>query len=613
MPTKRGLLAAGACIGLLALLGAAAPLGAMAQDQPLLAGTARTGAEHPAADGADPAARACGGLPAFSQATADEIMAGKLTISPFPTTTIDPARDGGINWHLNPFNHPTWQQTFQSGSWIEMLVSGYRSGAPDARDYLARARAITKSWLAGVPVGNRDAQVLICLSEGFPGQAWIDDQVDASVNWLARHWQGAWNHGLVQDLKLMHIACAYPATAFGGDPLKWRRTAMSQILSSFQPNRLGPSIDTQGAVNEQATGYEKFVYNLWQGGVPALKACGYTLPSSILARIAKMPAFLAAATAPDGNLVQIGDTYAEPPPAGLPQLAKLVSVYSGGYVFGRSRSGPDGTFYSLRFGPGRQVHGHNDHMGVTYYSRGRNLIVNAGHTGYEVSPYRSYIQSPEAASTFIAPRQAFRRSAPTSLVASAVTSGAQYYQFMDYAFGGPRHRSVYVHDGASSFMLVLDRSSGAPAYQQLWHLDAALTISRLTANSVVATAPAIASSPASPPFPATALVIDQIPLPGQVIPRGSTTVVKGQVTPSYQGWVSRQALQRTPAPVVIMTSKGTGKALSTTMLTLIVAVTPGTPVTAMALRPSGNSVPVTITTGSTTDRVMVNLATGTIG
>jgi hypothetical protein len=409
----------------------------------------------------------------------------------------------------------------------------------------------------------------------------------------------------------MHIACAYPATAFGGNALTWRKTAMSQILSSFQPNRLGPAIDTQGAVNEQATGYEKFVYDLWQGGVPELKACGYPLPSSILARIAKLPAFLAAATQPDGNLVQVGDTYVEAPPSGLPRPAQLVSVYSGGYVFGRSQWGPSGTFYSLRFGPGRQVHGHNDHMGVTYYSRGRNLIVDAGHTGYEVSPYRTYVQSPEAASTFIAPGQTFRASAATTLVASRITSAFQYYQFSDYAFGGPRHRSVYVHDGATPFMLVLDRSSGAPTYQQLWHLDPALTVTRLQPNSAVATAPAIASSPASPAFPATALVIDQIAVPGQVIPRGSTTVVTGRVTPSYQGWVSHQALQRIPAPVVIMTSKGTG-----TMLTLLVAVTPGTSVTATALRPAGNSlsvVPVSIKIGSATVRVTVNLGNGTIG
>jgi hypothetical protein len=480
--TKRGLAVICAFTGLVALLGIASPPQAIArarQVQPPLTGTARAAlAARPAVD---PAAQACGGLPGFNQATADEIMAGRLTIDPFPTATIAPRRDGAINWNLNPFNHPTWQQTFQSGSWIEMLIVGYLSGAPNGDAYLARAEAITKSWLAGVPIGNRDSHVLICLSEGFPGQAWIDDQIDASVTWLATHWQGPWNHGLVQDLKLMRIACAYPATAFGGDALTWRQTAMRQILSSFQPNPLAPSINTQGDVNEQATGYEKFVYDLWQSGVPVLKACGYTLPSDVLARIAKMPAFLAAATQPDGNLVQIGDTYVEQPPWDLPKPSQLVSVYNGGYVFGRSRFGPNGTFYSLRFGPGRQVHGHNDHMGVTYYSRGRNLIVNAGHTGYEVSPYRAYIQSPQAASTFIAPGQRFRPSAPTTLVADEIGSTSQYYQFTDYAFGGQRNRSVFVHD-RPDFMLVLDRSCGAPAYQQLWHLDPALKVSQLTAT-----------------------------------------------------------------------------------------------------------------------------------
>jgi hypothetical protein len=350
--------------------------------------------------------------------------------------------------------------------------------------------------------------------------------------------------------------------------------------------------------------------------VPELKACGYTLPPSILARIARLPAFLAAATEPDGNLVQIGDTYVEPPPPGLTQPAKLVSIYDAGYVFGRDQWGPDGTFYSLRFGPGRQVHGHGDHMSVTYYSRGRNLIVNAGHTGYEVSAFRDYLRSPQAASTFIAPGQKFRMSAPTTLVASTRTDSGQYYQFSDYAFGGPRNRSVYVHDGPD-FMVVLDRSAQAPSYQQLWHLDPGLAVSKVTATSATATAPAIAATASSPAFPATALVITQVPLPGQVIPAGSTTVVKGQVSP-YQGWVSRQQLQRTPAPVVIMTSKGTGPKLATTMLTLIAATAPGTRVTASAATSPASSAgasieDVTVRIGATSTVIQVNLSTGTVG
>ncbi len=533
------------------------------------------------------AAKACGGLPRFDKAAADEIMAGTLTISPFPAVTVDPGRDGNISWGQNPFHHPTWQQDFQSGGWIEMLISAYFAGGPAARAYLTRAKVITISWLAGVPVSSRDPRTVICLSEGFPGQAWIADQIDASVNYQATHWQGPWNHGLVQDLKLMRIGCAYPPDAFGGDALKWRKTAYSQILSSFQPNRLGPSIDTQGVVNEQATGYEKYVYDLWHGGESELADCGYPLPSGITARIAKMPAFLAEATQPDGNLVQIGDTYAEPPPALRAQRLPPVAVYYAGYVFGRSNWGPRGTFYSLRFGPGRQVHGHNDHMGLTYYSRGRNLIINAGHTGYEVSAYRDYIRSPEAASTFISPGARFRGAAATALIASEIGTTRQFFELSDDAFGGPRSRGVYVHQ-EPDFMLVLDRGSGEENYQQLWHLDPGLTVTAVTRVSVTAAAPAVPATATSPAIPATTLRIARLMLPGQVILAGSTTVVRGQTNP-YQGWVSRQALQRIPAPVVIMSSQGAGLDSSTAMLTLIAATAPSIPVSATATMAPGGT------------------------
>jgi hypothetical protein len=592
--------------GLLAVLGAVPACTA-----PVRPGPERTAAASPAVSPAaslpaSPAAKACGGLPRFDRAAAGEIMAGKLTISPFPAVTVDPGRDGDINWDQNPFHHPTWQQDFQSGGWIEMLISGYLAGGPGARAYLTRAEAITKSWLRGVPIGSRDPIALICLSEGFPGQAWIADQIDASVNYLAAHWQGPWNHGLVQDLKLMRIGCGYLPGAFGGDALRWRQTADSQILSSFQPNRLGPSIDPEGAVNEQATGYEHFVYDLWRGGESELADCGYPLPSDITARIAKMPAFLAEATQPDGSLAQIGDTYVEHPPA-LPAQnpLPLVAVYGAGYVFGRSAWGPGGTFYSLRFGPGRQVHGHDDHMGLTYYARGRNLIVNAGHTGYEVSPYRDYIRSPEAASTFISPGARFDAAAATSLTACEIGTGSQFYEFSDDAFGGPRTRSVYVHQ-APDFVLVLDQGSAEENYQQLWHLDPGLTVPSVTADSATATAPAVAATATSPAIPATTLRIVRIALPGQVIPAGSTTVVKGQTSPD-QGWVSRQALQRIPAPVVIMSSTGTGISLSTAMLTLIAATAPGTPVSATAAAGASGLYSVRVRIGTATVTVPMSV------
>ena len=542
-----------------------------------------SGAALPASGSAppSPAARACGPLPGFDKAAADELMAGRLTIAPFPAVTIDPHRDGNINWQLDPFDHPTWFGDFQSGGWIEMLVSGYLAGGPGAQAYQARAKAITMSWLRGVPVSVRDPGTLICLSEAFPGQPWIQDQILSSVDYYAAHWMGAWNHGLKQDLELLRIGCGYPAQAFGGAALRWRQTAVRQMIAAFEPNRLGPEIDTQGAVNEQATLYEDFVYYLWQHGLPELAACGYRLPGWIMARIARLPAFVGNATQPDGYLVQIGDTYVERPLIS-PRQPHLVAVYAAGYVFGRSGWGPGASFYSLRFGPGRQVHGHDDHMSLTYYARGRNLIVNAGHTGYENTPYRAYLRSPEASSVLVMPGVPFDQSAPTSLVSDQLGRYGQFYEFFDRAFGGnPRYRSVYVSQ-RPDLVLVFDRAWGSDEYQQLWHLDPALRVTRLGRSYALASAPG------------TELLLQQIPLPGQVIPPGSTQVVRGQIRP-YQGWVSHQMLQRIPADVVTMTTNAPRAA----MLTLIVPAAPGTPTSTAITGPPGGPYQLRVRVGAT--------------
>src|SRR5258707_495281 len=124
-------------------------------------------------------------------------------------------------------------------------------------------------------------------------------------------------------------------------------------------------------------------------------------------------------------------------------------------------------------------------------------------------------------------------SAATTLVAHSVTAGSQYFQVGDYAFGGRRTRSVYVHRGPD-FMLVLDRDAGAHTYQQLWHLDPGLTVTRVTANAAVATAPG------------TTLTIARIALPGQVIPAGSTTIVKGKTNPYQAGSPTRRCSASRP-------------------------------------------------------------------
>jgi Heparinase II/III-like protein len=541
----------------------------------LAATTARADAA-PAPWGPD--VKACGSLASFPSGTANEIMSGKLTIAPFPAVTIDPKRDGDINWSQDPFNDPTWVVDFQDGQWIEALIEAYLAGGPNADAYRARAKALLTGWMSQVPPVNQEPYTAICSAEAFPGQAWIHNEIPVVLDYQAAHWEGAYNHGLKQDLQLLAAGCAYPAGEWGGAPVRWRDTARQQMIDSFEPNQYGPVLDSQGVTNEQSTGYDNFNMGLWDEAEHNLAACGLSFPGWMSSRIALMPNFLAFATQPNGDLVQIGDTYVIRPrdrPGTPLQYAytmgkagkmptQKVAVYQAGYVFGRSGWGTaqtfgDQSFYSLRFGPGTQIHGHDDHMGLTYYANGRNLIVDAGHYGYAETPYRAYLLSPEAASDLVMPGVAFNSSASTSLIHQSIGADGQFFEFYDTAFSGrPRYRSVYV-DQDPNLVLVFDRASGATSYQQLWHLDPGLTVTKVGRSYAIADAPG------------TQLELLQIALPGQQIPAGSTQVIRGQTNP-YQGWVSHAQRQMTPAPVVTMTRTGSSAAI----LTLIVPTAPGT-------------------------------------
>jgi Heparinase II/III-like protein len=547
-----------------------------------VAGPAR---KTPRPDAAD--IRACGNLASFPPGTAAQIMAGRLTIAPFRAVTIDPGRDGGIDWFMNPYHDPTWVLDFRTGTWIEALVRAYLAGGKRAGAERARVKAILTGWLADVPLASQNPLTLMCTAEAFPGQAWIHDRIPALLDYYAGHWQGAYNHGLSQDLELLRAGCAYSASQWGGQPRDWRQIARQQMVDSFQPNRYGPAVDAQGATNEQSTGYENFTFGLWTTAEADLVACHQApLPRADRIRIRKMAMFLALATQPDGRLAQLGDTYAVGPrdrwgtplqfaatrgAAGTPPR-QHAGVYAAGYVFGRSGWGTSHSFgrmsfYTLRFGPGTQIHGHADHMGLTYYARGRELIVDSGHDGYATNAYRAYLLSPEAASTLIMPGEPFSSRAQTRLTASDVTAKAQFYEFTDTAFGGlERDRSVYVSQ-APDFVVVFDRAFGASVYEQLWHLDPGLTVRTVRDGYAIATAPG------------AELEIRQVALPGQVIPARSTRVVRGQTSP-YQGWVSRGQNLRMPAPVVTMTRYGASAAI----LTLIVPAAPGTAIAASAAR-----------------------------
>ena len=519
----------------------------------------------------------------FPASTADDVIDGALRIAPWSKINLA----GDINWGISPFNHPSWETKFRSLRWVDTLVDRAVDPRVDPISqtlFRERARAILTDWIQDNPLSDptplpftwvgasavaQRAEGLLCNRRAFGDTDWLDKSLLDHGRFLARQWSGAWNHGTMEAITLYRIGC------ITGDDAD-RSLARQRLIDSFKANRLGPVIDSQGVTNEQAVGYADFQYRLWHKAMRTMQACGDSVPEIIRERVAKIPAFLAAATQPDGRLVQLGDTYAAPAGivSGTPleymasrgQLGdpptKRVSVFKNGYVFGHSGFGQTRpfareSFYSLRFGPARQVHGHFDHTSLTYFAQGIPMLVDSGHDGYQNSPHRDYLRS-HAAHNVLTVAGVKPKDVATELTQRRIERNWQFYKMADRALGVQRTRSVLFAQGPD-IAVVLDKTAAtnkARSFRQLWHLDPSMKVTR--ANRGVAVAQPNNGMNAR-------LWMIPVDLDGDRIRNSSTSVIKGRTSPR-QGWVSEKMLDRQPAPVVQMSSKAKAAEMLTVMV-----------------------------------------------
>jgi hypothetical protein len=488
---------------------------------------------------------------------ADSIMAGTLRLPGFPDLKIG---TGAINWAADPYRHRTWRLWFGTLKWAEGLLSAWADTGN--RAYLDRASDIARDFVRSNPDPGNNTNLwvdhstslrtsfLLCLEQHTGRTEWLDAAINTHAAALAspRRYAGAYNHGIMQNIALLGAACVR-----GRDD--WRSTAVSR-----QTVAAASSLDGQGVLDEQAPGYATFLYDLWQAVVSYHRQCGAPVPTGLEERLAKVHEFAAHATTPDGNMIGIGDTgrhpvigrtgpwaqYAATLGTSGTQPASRVAVFTRGYVFGRSGWGTgrpytDEQQYSIRFGPARIRHGHNDHLGVTFYSGGRNVLVDSGFDGYNDRAYEAWTRSPEAHSVPVLPGVAFDQAARTPWPKSAVARGVRAFEFNDRAYARTtRHRTVAVVESGGP-MLVRDDVSTDRARQirVLWHLDPTWRLERTYNGRVQSRATFL-----SPDGKQRAWVI-QLAGYRETLPRSASVVIKGRRAP-LQGWVD----SRIPAPVV---------------------------------------------------------------
>jgi len=453
---------------------------------------------------------------------------------------------------------------------LRWLGQGINAAAKGDKAALQRVSAIARDWVNDNPyswksdVGAYEStmhrtNVLICLRQAVLSglrvsklpttYAWLDKTLLQHAWFLQKNYSGDWNHGTDESLALFGVGCTL------------KRDDLKKVATDRLTSAIKTSIDTQGSTNEQSTAYAQFNYALWGRAIDVLRKCGADPGTTITARRRELAKWLALATNSLGNLPQIGDSevvrtvpvtgtvleYAGTLGARGIRPTQRIGIFDAGYIFGRTGWGEKRPFtqestYSIRFGPARKLHGHEDHTSITYTSRGRDILIDGGHSGYKWDDWRSWAKSQFAHNELTVASTAAEHP-DTKLVRSSIKDTSEFYELKDKLGAVDRTRGVLVLKDPD-LMVVLDRgtSGSDQQYSTLWHLPADQKVVVSGNDRAVAARPGERVK--------TTLL--QIPFQQETTPIEVTT---GQQTP-VQGWHYLTIDKRVPAPVVKFNRSG---------------------------------------------------------
>lgn len=548
----------------------------------------------------------------------DDIRAGYYTGPPFERYQV--AVGGDVDWTLDPYQSLSWRMWLDTLGWAGPLIDSYDRTGNKADLELALAYA--RDYVDDQPMdaatpdrpvlqqSSRRLQFLSCLYERDP-RPWISEAMAGTVDFLSANWAGLYNHGLDQDHSIVVAGCVLGRD----DWIEFGRRRLSTILPV--------SIDDEGATNEQSTAYAKYTYYRWRAAEATMATCGLPPLPELAPRLTTNNAFIAHATKPDGLLAPIGDTYptdtGHGPTAGLPLSQAWVQ---NGWAFGRSSwaTEDDPSYFSLRFGPARQLHGGTDHGAVTLYAHGSPIITEPGSIGY-TDPRRMWFRTAEAKNVLMIGNNGCTASSHAKLLSGTRTPAQDRYVVQTPHCQGVLARRDVTYARATGAMTVDDTTTSRTTAQQrrqLWHLvpGTQVTVRRIeryrtlvqltmpngsTAQLATTSVRRGASARAATAFltARSGLVRAQSAVRAAVRAHASAatkrsrraraakalaqvrgaqraatrledrgelrvTVVTGRTTP-YQGWVSAGSGNPVPAPVVVVSQSARAANVRTTI------------------------------------------------
>jgi len=481
----------------------------------------------------------------------------KLTLSPGGSLTIPPLPAWQIpadpTWREDPYHDAAWAIRYESLRYVDHLVGDWCRDGDQA--LLERARFLMTDWLAD---NQQDAAarwawydhsvawrtfVLIDAIGVMPAETWLMPAIEEHGAWLVEHSDGAGNHALNANRGLLAAGC------FLGRQ-DWIDLAVRHI-----DGLLRESVDAQGVTNEQSVMYQDYNYGIYNEARDELVACGQP-ESPYFHRITLMPRLLAFATLPNGEYEMLGDTpkvkapgiegtWAEFAATGGrsgPKPNSTDAIFARGFAFVRSGWGENRPFrdeleLSLRFGAGREFHGHDDGGSITLYGLGSRLLFDAGKNTFQgAKPWTQYFIGRTAHNVVTVDGLDYEPDTTTTMQ-SALGGRDAFFAMSNDGYAGVSNVRTVLYSRARRYVIVEDRMSSADwhTYRQLWHLGPNAD-PRVDGRAVLTNGPRGN--------------VEILQLLG-----GTSRVLTGSADPR-QGWLTFDYQQVAPAPAVEQSQSG---------------------------------------------------------
>ncbi|MEV6636819.1 hypothetical protein AB0M54_39400 [Actinoplanes sp. NPDC051470] len=430
---------------------------------------ARAAADDPTAD-----AR-CGNPAADPVPDGEPIVVTMAPAAPFTVGKIPASM-----WRNPPVTDPTWRLNFEGLMWMKPLA---RRAAQDGQTESLNAliqQAIAFHTQSPDPQTNdygwdegtalRRLETLNCLfALAKPPVTLLMSSMTANVNVLfGWRYYGppnypVHNHGLMANLQLIR------ASELVGNRPTWAQKGVDRIVDEAPE-----SFSKMGISFEQSSAYQGGNAVLWEQAAVALEARGDNPAAATAIRKTVNDALRAYSfmTEPDGIIPQIGDSdEVAGRPLDLKANRGLLDT-DAGWAIGRFKSWTDPTVphYTVRFGPPRRAHGHEDRAGgLTWSNQGVRILVGPGRYSYDKTDMYSQYQTRADGQNVAIPNGGTVQGG-TSTIASSYSETSHVFTVTDTVYGTPHTRGVTVNSDVPR-LVVSDAFSAQSKWRQQWHLD----------------------------------------------------------------------------------------------------------------------------------------------